>query len=182
MDKTELYNLALDEFNIRNIADSDVENEYKRETGIFDLHYMQALSRVCTEHDWSWTGEVVEFNSDSDVGPKAGYSHCYVLPSGITRILEVPTDNEYRIVGSNLLTNDSVGYVIAQKLESIASFKNESIPYDFWVLVAQRLALESCPSIANGDERLINQITVKYNLGLQTLALSDAQHSQRRFA
>ena len=179
MTKTELYNLARDEFNLPHVTDEVLDSDGTRETRIFDMRLNQAVSRVCTELDWSWLDNVVDFTDSDDKGPRAGYAHSYPLPSSISRVTNVPS-SRYRLVGGMVLTDFPIGYVVGQQMSSLLDFTDTNPPYEWWMLVVYALAWFSCPSLTNNDQKMYSLIQTKYANALNTLAMSDAHHATNR--
>lgn len=180
MTKAELFSLALDEFNIKPVTEDELNsgNGQRKEIPVLELHFEQAVSRVCIEFDWSWLNEIVEFSEESDKGAKAGYEHSYILPDTVSRVTNVPV-KKYRIVGDILLTHDPVDFIIAQNWKKVSDFSNTLIPYEWWTVVSTCLAMLSI-SLVNNNQNTYNLLKDKYNTAIQSLAMMDAQHSSRR--
>ena len=179
MTKTELFNLVLDEFNIPPVTEEQVENSETREIKILDMRLSQAISRVCTEFDWSWLDTYVDLSKIPDEGQKAGYAHSYTLPSTFFRITYVPCE-KYRIIGRILLAEEEVSYIIVQPQIDDSLFDNAAIPDTWWTIVSYALAMFCLSSISNNNTTIASFVDNKYSTLLSITALKDEQSRTRR--
>lgn len=195
MDKTSIFNMALDVFGMEPVTADDIQKNEAREVKILSIHYNQAIQRVSLENRWSFLDDVIEisapnttvlcstttnevFNRTSlvmsqDLGAKADYLHSFKLPEGILRITKIESGYlRSRRVGEFLLTDCENPIVYAQIVNNIVP-ENKAIPDTFWALAALSLSFLSSASISNTEPKAIQMIASEYNSLLKSAMFTD---------
>lgn len=171
MDRLRIFNIALAVFNIEPLdADSIEDTEGHPEVKVLELFLGTALRKAMRDYAWSFLEEPLDLGEDK--GGRCGYRHAYSLPEGLFRLTRA--DGRYEVVGTTLLTD---GRPLAYGMMSTPP--DTGVPEDFWDLVAFALAYYAAPKLSAGDAKTSSAMA-SYNSLLQSMALNEAQDSQRK--
>lgn len=132
--KLELINLALARLGANQITSEIEENaEQRTATAVWNV----ARRAVLRDHPWNFAIKDIELNQISDYSGFE-YQHAYQLPSDCVRLLTFYGNPDFRLQGSQILTDEQVC-----KIKYVADIEDPSY-WDaaFDDLMAQRLAHE----------------------------------------
>ena len=142
---------------------------------ILERNFGFAVLKASKEHDWTFLTEVVKLGED--LGPEGGYRHSYKLPYGLLRVVHM--SGRGVVSGAKLLT-DGFPRVYAIMAEKTARGEflfeqDESMPEDFWQLVAYQLAMFCAPRLCR-DSNVFSMIQYNYKNVLANMIESDSRN------
>lgn len=174
MKRIDVYNICLDVLNIEPITESDL-SEKLDPVPTLERSFGFAVLKASKEHDWTFLTEVV--NLEEDLGSEGGYRHSYRLPYGLLRVVHLPPNSV--VSGMKLLTDGAPQiYAIVAEKNKQGEFlfeQDESIPEDFWQLVAYQLAMFCAPRLCR-DTNVVSLIQYNYKSVLENMKESDSRN------
>ena len=174
MKRIDVYNICLDMLNIEPITEQDLAEKVDP-VPILERNFGFAVLKASKEHDWTFLTEVVKLGED--LGPEGGYRHSYKLPYGLLRVVHM--SGRGVVSGAKLLT-DGFPRVYAIMAEKTARGEflfeqDESMPEDFWQLVAYQLAMFCAPRLCR-DPNVFSMIQYNYKNVLANMIESDSRN------
>ena len=174
MKRIDVYNICLDMLNIEPITEQDLAEKVDP-VPILERNFGFAVLKASKEHDWTFLTEVVKLGED--LGPEGGYRHSYKLPYGLLRVVHM--SGRGVVSGAKLLT-DGFPRVYAIMAEKTARGEflfeqDESMPEDFWQLVAYQLAMFCAPRLCR-DSSVFSMIQYNYKNVLANMIESDSRN------
>ena len=174
MKRIDVYNICLDMLNIEPITESDLAGKVDP-VPILERNFGFAVLKASKEHDWTFLTEVVKLGED--LGPEGGYGHSYRLPYGLLRVVHMTGRGV--VSGSKLLTDGfpRVYAIMAEKTPKgeFVFEQDDSIPEDFWQLVACQLAMFCAPRLCR-DTNVFSMIQYNYKSVLANMIESDSRN------
>ena len=174
MKRIDVYNICLDMLNIEPITEQDLAEKVDP-VPILERNFGFAVLKASKEHDWTFLTEVVKLGED--LGPEGGYRHSYKLPYGLLRVVHM--SGRGVVSGAKLLTDGfpRVYAIMAEKRAggAVVFEQYESMPADFWQLVAYQLAMFCAPRLCR-DSNVFSMIQYNYKNVLANMIESDSRN------
>jgi hypothetical protein len=152
--ETSICNMALVRIGTRRItALSDVTPEGQ----LCNEHYAQVRNSLLRSYWWSFAIDRAALSEDT-TSPEFGYDRQFLLPSDCLRMLEIEDDDDCKIEGGKLLTNESSA--------NIVYVKAVTDPTSFDVLFIEVLALALADRLVMA---ITHDMTLKDTIGRELM-------------
>lgn len=173
MDELTVFNTALTPFNIE-LTDLDSKPDEKS-VRLCRRLLPDAIRMAQREHNWTFLTVRLDmdYTDDSEGVGCGGYSHGYLIPSGVFKIVDTEPGVSHRVIGPRYCTDTKDPEVYGM----MKTISEEGVPDDFWTLVSYALAYLLAPSIAPGSQ-LSDEILRRYTWVAQGLISDEAKNNR----
>lgn len=174
MTDLELFNLALAQFD-KQVTQSDLDAvSPSKEVRLCRQFLPMAKRKAMREFDWSFLTARIDVDHTDDDGGFHGFSHGYLLPTGLLKLVHTSSDFPYVVVGKRLYVNidNPTVYGVMQELPVIG------VPEDFYELIAYALAFQIASMLAP-EGKTDQAVLQKYTWVLNGLISAECHNNRR---
>ncbi|MGD8113868.1 MAG: hypothetical protein ACQEWA_03180 [Sphaerochaetaceae bacterium] len=174
MTTLELYQITLSIFD-KEITQEDLDSETPmKEVRLCNQYYPLAALKAMREFDWSFLITKLDIGESMSEGMDFGFLYSFDIPEDLFKVVHAYSDFPYEVISGKLYCNeeDPRLYGIMKTLPA------ESVPEDFYELIAYTLAYQIAPLLA--PEGKLDQIALqKYTWALSGLISAECHNNSR---
>jgi len=174
MTDLELFNLALSQFD-KQLAQSDLDaTSPAKEVRLCRQFLPMAKRKAMREFDWSFLLVKIDVDLADDDGGGHGFSHGYLLPTNLLKLVHASYDLPYLVTGGRLYTDaeNPTVYGVMQDMPLLG------VPEDFYELIAYALAFQIASMLAP-EGKTDQAVLQKYTWALNGLISAECHNNRQ---